>query len=626
MKAPKRAGTNRGGRPAECSPEYFKSLVDNTLDIITVLSSTGIILYESPSVQGVLGYKPEELTGRSVFDFLHPNDAPGIANALGSRIKTPEGTELREFRFKHRNGTWRTFEGRGKNLLDDPVIAGVIVSSRDITERKQVEQALRQSEELFSRAFRASPIAISMSNLREDGSYRYFDVNDRFLTLTGYHWEEVIGRTSTELRLWVSPRDRIKIREMLSKTGAARDVEVDWRTKSGEIRNIISTTEAFELKGQQCIITFALNITERKQDLEELRRARGQFETILQAITDAVSAQDSGGRLVFANEAMAQLIGYPSAQAMLQEPPKDFFKQHELTDESGRPFPMDQLPVFQALRGVPNPTATVCWRNVRTGAERWSVARAVQILDVQGRIQLVINIIHDITDLKRAEQGLRELAERRRAIALQILDAQERERERLARDLHDELGQILTAVGMDSDWIARHSETTDHLREVASQLRTKVEQAVELVRILSHRLRPSVLDDLGIGPALESLGSEVCKRSKLQCEVSIGAKMEEMTQGVTTAIYRIAQEALTNVMRHSGAQKVWVTLRTTDGSVILQVKDDGKGIPEAQWNNPKSLGLAGMRERATLLNGELTITPRRGGGTLVTARIPLRNE
>jgi PAS domain S-box-containing protein len=486
MKPPKRAAGSRGARASDWATQYFKPLVESSLDIITVVTATGIILYESPSVERILGYRPEERVGKSLFEFLHPDDVSHISEACTQVIGTTDPLPLKEWRVRHREGLWRTFEGVSRNLLDDPVVAGAIICSHDITERKRVEQALRQSLERFTKAFHAGPAAMCITR-SVDGLC--LDANDQFLKLYGYQREEVIGRTTLELNLWADPDDRERIGQRLQDSqGSVRDLQVMMRTKSGEIREVLLSIEWIELEDELCALSMA----------------------------------------------------------------------------------------------------------------------------------------HDLTEHKRAEVELKQLAEERRILASRVLDAQEQERKRLARDLHDDLGQNLTALKLESDWVASHASEAELIRGFAARLSAKLDESIDLLRALSFGLRPSVLDDLGIGPALESLVAMTGKRSRMQCEALISSKIQGMPREIATAVYRIAQEALTNALRHSGASKVRVTSRKLGNSVILRVEDNGKGISEAQLNDPKSLGIAGMRERTHLLEGELTITPRRGGGTIVTARIPWR--
>lgn len=217
------------------------------------------------------------------------------------------------------------------------------------------------------------------------------------------------------------------------------------------------------------------------------------------------------------------------------------------------------------------------------------------------------------------ERMLDRLADERRAGARAALLAQERERARIAAALHDEAGQTLTAVTLELERAA--DQGPDEQRERLSTLANQLQETLVEIRRIVRELRPEALDDLGLVNALIALTTRIARQSGIQIERDISAELPELSSDVELAIYRIAQEALTNVLRHSGTRTCSVSLGATDGTVILEVRDDGRGLQPT--DDPNATGIEGMRERAMLVGGSLRIDSAPGEGTTVKLEVPL---
>jgi signal transduction histidine kinase len=194
--------------------------------------------------------------------------------------------------------------------------------------------------------------------------------------------------------------------------------------------------------------------------------------------------------------------------------------------------------------------------------------------------------------------------------------------------VHDELGQALTGCKLDLSWIAgRLPREQKELIAKTRALSTHIDSTIQMVRRIATELRPGILDHLGLAAALEWQANEFQTRTGIQCEVHASLQDTDLTPELNTTFFRIFQETLTNVIRHAGATQVKVELRQRDDKVILDVRDNGRGISRAEINNTKSMGLLGMRERAALLGGEFKISRLAGGeGTRVTVSSPLPHQ
>jgi signal transduction histidine kinase len=226
---------------------------------------------------------------------------------------------------------------------------------------------------------------------------------------------------------------------------------------------------------------------------------------------------------------------------------------------------------------------------------------------------------------RRAEEQLRQSHEQLRALSVYLQSVREEERTRIAREVHDELGQALTSCKLDLSWIVgKLPRDLRPLQEKTRALISHIDSTIQTVRRISNELRPGVLDHLGLVAALETQANEFQNRTGIKCDVRSNLRDVPLDQNLSTTFFRIFQETLTNVIRHAGATEVTVDLREADGRITLEVKDNGRGISRAAASNTKSMGLLGMRERAALLGGTFRIgRVSRDVGTRVRVSIPV---
>jgi signal transduction histidine kinase len=223
-----------------------------------------------------------------------------------------------------------------------------------------------------------------------------------------------------------------------------------------------------------------------------------------------------------------------------------------------------------------------------------------------------------------AEKRMAEDERKLKALSDRLLEIQEDERARIARELHDDLGQALTALKMDVTGLVQ-LVGTEALAPLADRILKTIDQTVTSVQRISSELRPSVLDDLGLFAALEDEARLFEERSGIECELSLNTQ-RQVSGSMATTVYRIAQEALTNVARHSDATRVEIRIRQVAEELLLDIRDDGKGVTLEQIDNEHSLGLIGIRERADLLGGIVHIEGFPGRGTIVSVRLPFEEE
>jgi len=379
----------------------------------------------------------------------------------------------------------------------------------------------------------------------------------------------------------------------------------------GEEIAVEATISQSEAAGQPIYTIILRDITERQRGEETLRK----LSRVVEQTGDSVFVTDRDGTIEYVNPSFEELTGFSQEEAIGANPrilksgkhDQRFFENLWNTILSGEVF----RSVFTNKR--------------KDGRLYYEDQTITPIRDSHGNITHFVSTGRDITQHTRTEQELRSSHEQLRALAAHLESVREDERGRVAREVHDELGQALTALKFDLSWLANRlaGENPGLLAETRAMIKL-VDSTIQLVRRISTELRPGVLDDLGLVAALEWQAQDFKTRTGIACAFSSGVADTGPDREVATALFRICQETLTNVIRHAEASTVEIFLEEESAHLILSVRDNGKGIRAEEIANGKSMGILGMRERARLLGGHVSIVGRPGEGTRVTVGIPLK--
>jgi PAS domain S-box-containing protein len=463
------------------SEEHFRALIENASDLVAVLAGDGTVLYVSPSIERMLGYKASERIGNSSFDIIHPDDAAAVRKAIALGRGMPGGAVTVEFRSRHKDGSWRSMEARARDLLDNPAVSGIVVNSRDITERKR-------SEEWFRNSFHEAGIGTAITSL--DG--RWLQVNPALCRFLGYSDEELLAR--------------------------------------------------------------------RWQDV---------------TLPDDVSASD---------EARERLLTGVAPSFQLEK---------RYVHKSGRPL--------------------------------WAYLSSSLMRDNEGWPRAFTMQIVDITQRKEAEEALHRTQAELRALAARLIGNEEEEHRSLARDLHDDFSQRLTALGFDLAALdaACPANISAKFRKRLHTAETSVAVLSDDLRQLAHQLHPSAIGLLGLPLALRELCRDASKRWSFSVRLRTCRLSKSLPQDAALCLYRVAQEALRNAAKHAKGDKVAVTLSRVDHGVQLSVSDNGIGFDAATAASTGGLGLISIRERVRLAGGSLTIKSRLGYGTQLSVVVPM---
>jgi PAS domain S-box-containing protein len=374
------------------------------------------------------------------------------------------------------------------------------------------------------------------------------------------------------------------------------------------------------------IVVAALQVLRADRISAEAREERSDSEVRLAAVVetamDAVITVDAGQKILLFNRAAEEVfrcrredvVGRPLERLL----PQRFRGAHR---EHVRRFGEDRA----TSRRMGDATTLTA---LRADGTEFPIEASISHVTLHDKPYFTV-ILRDITLRKQSEDMLRRQQQELRELSAQALETREEEKTLIARELHDELGQLLTALKMDLAWLReRLPAAEDRLGDKARQMSELLDQTVASVRRISADLRPLMLDDLGLTDAAGWLVEDFARRSGVECRIDLGPHelLDAVGRNIAIAVYRVLQESLTNIARHAGAKHAWMSLELVGGELRLEVEDDGRGIAPADLAKARSLGLKGMRERAHYLGGEFEVSRAARGGTRVQLRLPLQTE
>lgn len=337
------------------------------------------------------------------------------------------------------------------------------------------------------------------------------------------------------------------------------------------------------------------------------------------ALGEGIIVLDPEGYLMLMNPEAERLLGWSADELAGRNIHDIIHFQHA----DGRPYPREFCPMVRvagdgtAYRSDDGEVFT------RKDGGTFPVSYIATPILQDGRVIASVTAFQDVTARKEAEAALRESRERLRELTAYLNTVREEERTHIARELHDELGQMLTAMKMDVSWLrARLDDAQPEVRRKVEGMTALLDDTVDSVRRIASSLRPRLLDDLGLGPAIEWMVEGFGKRTGIRCELATSHDDFDLDKERATALFRILQESLTNIARHAGANQVEIALVQDGTGIALSVHDNGRGMDLEQAGRGKSFGLLGLRERAHSLGGSVHIDSAPGHGTLIEVFLP----
>ncbi|MBS1685180.1 MAG: PAS domain S-box protein [Bacteroidetes bacterium] len=490
-----------------------------------------------------------------------------------------------------------------------PTTEDYTICIRDVTTTRMAIEQLRHERSFTESILSSLP-----------GIFYMYDTSGRFL-----HWnqnfETVSGYTATEIERMhpldfftdeEKPMLQQKIGEVFESESSF--VEANFLTRSGERVPYYFTGRAIEYNGVRCLLGVGIDIAERRRSEEALVRSEEQYRYLFNNNPALIIIWDPEAmRVLEVNDAVYSLYGYTREEYMNMSvlhyrPAED----HERILAFARQMLSGQARV---ARGT--------WRHIKKDGSLIYVDISSHRIDYNGRIA-VLSLAKDITDQHRAEEQLRNSYDDIRRLNAHLQSVREEERLSVAREIHDELGQQLTGLKMDISWLSRRlGSAEDVVRQRLTEVQALIDTTIRTVRRIASDLRPGILEDLGLVAALESQSAEFHRRTGISSILEISQQDTDLSRDLAIVVFRVYQEALTNITRHAQATEVRTTMTCTDGILTMTIADNGRGMDVNQVRSGKTFGLVGMAERAAMLQGSLTLDSSPGRGTTLTISIPL---
>ena len=615
-------------KQAERTTSLLAAIVDSSDDAILSKKLDGTITSWNKSAERLFGYTPAEAIGQHI-TLIVPWERR--SEEEGILIRLAEGERVDHFETVRRRKDGSTLEVA---LTISPIrdAAGRVIGAsnvaRDITERKRIEQALQQSEKKY-REF-AETASIALHWVSSDGTIIW--ANRAELEMLGYCSEEYIGHNISEFHADAPVLEDILNR--LFRGDRIKEYEARLRAKDGSLRQVIIDSSALFEDGKfvhtRC---FTRDISERKQAEDLLRRSEERFRALVNASSDVVYRMSPDW------SEMRQLDG-KGFIADTGKPRKDWL--NEYIDVADQPLMLKSI-----REAVRTKSMFELEHRVRRtdGTLGWTYSRAVPLLDPNGAIVEWFGAASDVTARREAEERYRKLAQtldaevrartreleeqsnQVRELSWRLLRSQDDERRHIARELHDSAGQTLTVLGINLAQLAQKAaRNAPEVASEAEKIQETVQQLHREIRTTSYLLHPPLLDETGLYSAINWYVQGLQERSRVELRFDCSEKFGRLPQEMELVIFRLVQECLTNIHRHSASKAASIRLSRESNQITLEIRDQGKGMSRERLTEIQSgrsgVGITGMRERLRQFAGTLAIESG-DSGTCVLATIPV---
>lgn len=601
------------------SERMFASAFRSSPDAFTInVFPDGPFLDVNDGFTRLTGYTREEALHKTPSEISLWEDSPRRTEMVAKFVETGELHES-EFRYRTKSGQLRTGQMSGA-LLDIDGRRCSLVVVRDVTERKAAEELLRSSEERFRSLVERLHVGIASF----DPQARMQFANQAALDMFALQLDDIMGKTAQEMGLQPLREDGTPIPDsarplptVIASGQALHSQVFAWRRSNTDeiLWTLMDAIPEFDATRNLTRVLVSLtNVTEQRNALDALRESEERFRTLVRDLHVGVVLHGPDASVQFANRTALDMFGVPNLDAIGGDVSAIGLIA---LDEQGREIPFADRPVASVIRtkeAVRN--GTMGWRRPGVPEILWIFGNAIPQFNPDGSILRVISSFTDITEMKNAEQAIRQLS-------MQLLKLQDEERRRIGRELHDGMAQTVLAVNLSLAQVRQSSpslsEPAEHALEKA---RVLLQQMSREIRTLSYLLHPPLLDELGLVSALKEYVRGFSERSGIETELVLPKHFSRLPQSVEIALFRVVQESLANIQRHSGSGSATIRLREDPPKVTLEITDYGRGMKLAS-NGPAQpnvarlgVGIPGMRERMAQLGGRLAIESGPSGTTI----------
>jgi PAS domain S-box-containing protein len=623
------------------SQRFSSSLLQNSPIPVEVMDLDTSVRYVNPAFEKLTGFSLAEILGvKAPHPWWPEEQKEEIGAALKKTMKLGGKSSERLFQKKNGERFWVAINSTEvKHGSKQPYF---LMNWLDITESKRMQEALRESEEKFSKAFRASPDAIAITRLR-DGLF--LEVNDNFTTITGYTREETINHKANEIGIWARPEDREKMVKIMKEKGRVQNEEFDFRKKSGELRVWLFSSETLDIAGEPCLISMTIDITDRKRAEEQLRESEGRYRNLFENTHDMIQSVDPEGHFLFANRAWLDTMGYTAAEL----PGLNLF---QIISPESLPHCQEMFARVMEGESVNNAQATFVAKDGRLVLVEGNAAGRY----VDGKLVATQGIFRDITEHQRADEERRQRMEELR-IAYERLKELDRLKDSFLSTVSHELRTPLTSIKSFSEILLAYDEDRETqkeflniIKEESDRLTRLINDFLDLAKIESGRMQWETVD-LSVAEVIKTAinaTQALAAQGKLEVKVKVSPGLPTVTCDKDRLV-QVVTNLLSNAIKFTPeGGKIEVKARRGGGgklkeksdSVVVSVTDSGVGIDpkdhesvfekfkqvgDTLTDKPKGtgLGLPICKEIIEHYGGKLWVESQLGRGSTFFFSLPL---
>jgi PAS domain S-box-containing protein len=580
---------------------------ENSLDAMMIGSQDGRIYTANTAACKMLGWSKKEICRLGRQGIVEQN--PNLTEAVRNRRES--GNFFGELTFIKKDGTAFPVELSSSVFKDSDGMEFTTLIIRDITERKATAEKLKASEAEYCSLFENSIMGISQTY--PDG--RYKRINKAYAEMYGYlDISTMMKEVSASSNFFSNPDDRKRVMEILDKSGYMPPTEFELNRRNDEkFWAVVSAKKVMDNDGKLLYLQADhRDITRRKKLEKEMYSSSLYARSLIEASLDPLVTINAEGKITDVNLSTEKITGITRKNLI----GSDFADYFENPDKARTGYKT----VFSEGMVKDYPLTILH----KSGRKIDVLYNATLFKNEKGEVQGVFAAARDITELKKIEEELRKSKELLEKLNQHLVEVRENERNQIALNLHDDLGQKLTAINLDIAWLkSRIGVQSKSVREKFVEMSSMIKETVESIRETSSLLRPAILFDLGLVPAIKSQLGKFEKQTGIKCHFYFKPEEFDIEERVALILYRILQESLTNIARHSGASATEIDLVMLKNKIEMIIEDNGKGIAKDKVNSLESMGIAGMKERVKSANGKIIIRGENGAGTRIEVKIPL---
>ncbi|HEY1025182.1 MAG TPA: PAS domain S-box protein, partial [Sphingobacteriaceae bacterium] len=578
-----------------------------------IFESANALYYKLTGKKNIIGK-----TVKEVFPEVH---GQGYFEKLDHTYKTGRTITEPEARITMKSDETGNLEEVFMNYMLQPYlgmngeIEGIFYFGMDVTWQVQARRKIEESEQRYSELIQNLPVAFFTTDLEG----RIMLYNKSAVALWGR--KPQVGRD-----IWCDswdtclpdltplPAEDCPTAITLRTRMPVRGHDLILKYSDGDYRHILPHPSPLfnarnELTG---VMNILIDITERKRAEEELNK----LSLIAKKTVNAVLFTDPEGKIEWVNEAFTRITEYSFEEAVGRT--ASSLLHGEGTESTIKNLKAETIAKREAFEGE-------LLKYTKSGRPFWVEVHTQPLFDASGRLVRFFEIETDITERKVAYEKLVKAKNETSSFARQLNNVLEEERNRISREMHDEFGQQLAGLKMSLASLRKHAADDPKIVGIVNSTLADADHAIQTLRRIATDLRPGILDTLGLFAAVEWLVSEFKKKSGIECTFSVNGMPRNPDKDISICFFRICQEALTNVMRHAAASRIIVELVEVNGILSMTIADNGKGFPHDIIHDAFSMGLIGMRERASLIGGKLDIKSELNTGTTVQLTVALSN-